>query len=136
MGLRACGQRSARAVYPARRQCDVVLGCLERLGGQPAPCSGRFGPIGRAVKAEALATVRFEAAPGQQLQIDFGERLVAIGGRQLKAFVLVANARLLAASVLNALLSPANQCSCFSVRHAPRRGRQLRQRAPQGLGGR
>jgi hypothetical protein len=88
------------------------------------------------VKAEALATVRFEAAPGQQLQIDFGERLVAIGGRQLKAFVSVANARLLAASVLNALLSPANQCSCFAVRHAPRGGRQLRQRAPQGLGGR
>lgn len=44
----------------------------------------------QALKAEALATVRFETAPGQQLQIDFGERLVEIGGSQVKAFVFVA----------------------------------------------
>ena len=31
--------------------------------------------------------MRFETAPGQQLQIGFGERLVEIGGRQVKAFV-------------------------------------------------
>jgi hypothetical protein len=41
------------------------------------------------LKAEALASVRFETAPGQQLQIDFGERLVEIGGNQVKAFVFV-----------------------------------------------
>jgi transposase len=44
----------------------------------------------QALKAEALATVRFETAPGQQLQIDFGERLVEIAGSQVKAFVFVA----------------------------------------------
>ena len=44
----------------------------------------------QALKAEALATVRFETAPGQQLQIDFGERLVEIGGERVKAFVFVA----------------------------------------------
>jgi transposase len=44
----------------------------------------------QALKAEALATVRFETAPGQQLQIDFGERLVEIGGSQVKVFVFVA----------------------------------------------
>jgi transposase len=44
----------------------------------------------QALKAEALATVRFETAPGQQLQIDFGERLVEIGGGRVKAFVFVA----------------------------------------------
>jgi transposase len=44
----------------------------------------------QALKAEALATVRFETAPGQQLQIDFGERLVEIGGERMKAFVFVA----------------------------------------------
>jgi transposase len=44
----------------------------------------------QALKAEALATVRFETAPGQQLQIDFGERLVEIGGARVKAFVFVA----------------------------------------------
>jgi ribonuclease VapC len=30
--------------------------------------------------AEARATVRFETPPGKQMQIDFGERLVEIGG--------------------------------------------------------
>src|SRR5262245_39746812 len=44
----------------------------------------------QALKAEALATVRFETAPGQQLQIDFGERLVEIGGSHVKAFMFVA----------------------------------------------
>lgn len=47
-------------------------------------------PYRRALKAEALATVRFETPPGKQLQIDFGERLVEIGGAKVKAFVFVA----------------------------------------------
>jgi transposase len=47
-------------------------------------------PYRQALKAEALATVRFETAPGRQLQIDFGERLVEIAGAQVKAFVFVA----------------------------------------------
>ena len=34
----------------------------------------------RALRAEARATVRFETRPGQQLQIDFGQRRVEIGG--------------------------------------------------------
>jgi transposase len=44
----------------------------------------------QALAAEALATVRFETPPGRQLQIDFGERLVEIGGARIKAFVFVA----------------------------------------------
>jgi transposase len=40
--------------------------------------------------AEARATVRFETAPGRQMQIDFGERLVEIGGVNVKAFLFVA----------------------------------------------
>lgn len=47
-------------------------------------------PYRQALKAEVLATVRFETAPGQQLQIDFGERLVEIAGGRVKAFVFVA----------------------------------------------
>lgn len=47
-------------------------------------------PYRQALKAEALATVRFETVPGRQLQIDFGERLVEIGGARTKAFVFVA----------------------------------------------
>jgi transposase len=47
-------------------------------------------PYRQALKAEALATIRFETPPGRQLQIDFGERLVEIGGSKVKAFVFVA----------------------------------------------
>jgi transposase len=47
-------------------------------------------PYRQALKAEALACVRFETPPGRQLQIDFGERLVEIGGSRVKAFVFVA----------------------------------------------
>jgi transposase len=47
-------------------------------------------PYRQALQAEALATTRFETPPGRQLQIDFGERLVEIGGTKIKAFVIVA----------------------------------------------
>jgi len=47
-------------------------------------------PYRQALKAEALATVRFETPPGRQLQIDFGERLVEIGGSHVKAYLFVA----------------------------------------------
>jgi transposase len=47
-------------------------------------------PYRQALKAEALATMRFETPPGRQLQIDFGERLVEICGAKIKAFVFVA----------------------------------------------
>lgn len=47
-------------------------------------------PYRQALKAEALATTRFETPPGRQLQIDFGERLVEVGGSRVKAFVFVA----------------------------------------------
>jgi transposase len=47
-------------------------------------------PYRQALKAEALATTRFETPPGRQLQIDFGERFVDIGGAPVKAFVFVA----------------------------------------------
>lgn len=47
-------------------------------------------PYRQELLAEARATVRFETPPGKQLQIDFGERLVDIGGRKVKAFLFVA----------------------------------------------
>lgn len=47
-------------------------------------------PYRQALRAEALATTRFETPPGRQLQIDFGERLVEIGGAKVKVFVFVA----------------------------------------------
>jgi transposase len=42
------------------------------------------------LRAEARATVRFETRPGQQLQIDFGERRVQIGDGREKVFFFVA----------------------------------------------
>lgn len=39
---------------------------------------------------EALATIRFETSPGQQLQIDFGNRPVEIGEAKVRALVFVA----------------------------------------------
>jgi transposase len=42
------------------------------------------------LEAEARATVRFETPPGKQMQIDFGERLVEIGGAKLRAYLFVA----------------------------------------------
>jgi transposase len=49
-----------------------------------------LAPYRQELEAEARATVRFETAPGRQLQIDFGERLVEIGERKVKAFLFVA----------------------------------------------
>lgn len=47
-------------------------------------------PYRQELAAEARATVRFETPPGKQMQIDFGERLVEIGGSQLRAYLFVA----------------------------------------------
>jgi len=47
-------------------------------------------PLRQELLAEARATVRFETRPGDQLQIDFGERRVAIGGSQVKVYLFVA----------------------------------------------
>ena len=47
-------------------------------------------PYRQELAAEARATVRFETAPGKQMQIDFGERLVEIGGTKIKVYLFVA----------------------------------------------
>ena len=44
----------------------------------------------RELRAEALATVRFETAPGHQLQIDFGEMRVLIGVEPVRIYLFVA----------------------------------------------
>jgi transposase len=47
-------------------------------------------PYRQELVAEARATVRFETPPGRQMQIDFGERLVEIGGNRLRVYSFVA----------------------------------------------
>src|SRR5690242_13664474 len=47
-------------------------------------------PLRRELVAEARATLRFETPPGRQMQIDFGERRVMIGGGSVKLYLFVA----------------------------------------------
>src|SRR3984885_14366815 len=47
-------------------------------------------PLRRELVAAARATLRFETHPGEQLQIDFGERRVEIDGVAIKVFFFVA----------------------------------------------
>jgi hypothetical protein len=44
----------------------------------------------RAKIAAEVATVRYETAPGQQMQVDFGEKRVSIAGVLVKVFLLAA----------------------------------------------
>jgi hypothetical protein len=44
----------------------------------------------RARRAAELATVRFETAPGQQMQVDFGQKRVRIAGEWVRVYLLVA----------------------------------------------
>ena len=47
-------------------------------------------PYRRELAAEARATLRFETPPGRQLQIDFGETRVPIGGERVRVYLFVA----------------------------------------------
>lgn len=47
-------------------------------------------PVRQAQRAADVATVRVETAPGAQMQVDFGEKRVTIGGTALTVFLLVA----------------------------------------------
>jgi hypothetical protein len=41
-------------------------------------------------RAAQVATVRFETAPGEQMQVDVGQRLVSIVGQQVRIFFVCA----------------------------------------------
>jgi transposase len=47
-------------------------------------------PLRQEDRAKALATVRFETPPGQQLQVDFGEKIVLIAGQPVKVYLMTA----------------------------------------------
>lgn len=48
------------------------------------------GEARREQRVAEVATVRFETAPGAQMQIDFGEKLVSIAGTLVRVYLLVA----------------------------------------------
>jgi transposase len=69
-----------RQELAAEKNVHVSLRTVERA----------VAPYRQELEAEARATVRFETPPGKQLQIDFGERLVEIGGVKIKVYLFVA----------------------------------------------
>ncbi len=64
----------------AERGCTISVRTIERA----------VADIRRAQRVAALATVRVETAPGDQLQIDFGQKRVLVGGAMVRVFLLVA----------------------------------------------
>jgi transposase len=84
--LRECFRRHAgnadvvRQELAREKNITVSLRTVERA----------VAPLRRELIAAARATVRFETQPGEQLQIDFGERRVEIGGVAVKVFLFVA----------------------------------------------
>lgn len=76
-----------------RGNADVVRQDLEREHGLTVSLrtvERAVVPFRRELRAAEVATVRFETAPGEQLQIDFGETTVPIGGGRVKVRVFVA----------------------------------------------
>lgn len=64
----------------AQHHVEVPLRTLQRA----------LAPYRAAKRAAQLATVRFETPPGDQMQIDFGEKWVDLAGTRTKIYVFVA----------------------------------------------
>jgi transposase len=86
--------RDAQALYTgvAERNAVVVHRLLREQGRVLGlrTVQRAVTPVRQAQRAADVATVRVETAPGAQLQIDFGEKRVAIGGTEVRVFLLVA----------------------------------------------
>jgi transposase len=76
-----------------RGNADVVRQDLQREHGVAVSLrtvERAVAPFRRELRAAEIATVRFETAPGEQLQIDFGEMTVSIAGERVKVHLFVA----------------------------------------------
>lgn len=76
-----------------RGNADVVRQDLEREHGVTVSLrtvERAVAPFRRQMRAAEVATIRFETAPGEQLQIDFGETTVPIAGERVKVHLFVA----------------------------------------------
>jgi transposase len=84
----------ARTLYegPAADNAVVVQRLLKERGAAVSvrTIERAVADIRRARRAAELATVRVESAPGDQLQIDFGQKRVRIAGTWVRVFLLVA----------------------------------------------
>src|SRR5438105_7398798 len=76
-----------------RGNADVVRQDLQREHGVTVSLrtvERAVAPFRRELRAAEVATIRFETAPGEQLQIDFGETTVSIAGERVKLHMFVA----------------------------------------------
>ena len=87
-------RREARELYEGAAAGNAVV--VQRLlAARDTRVSVRtieraVADIRQAQRASALATVRVETAPGDQLQVDFGQQRVLIAGARVRVFLLVA----------------------------------------------
>src|SRR5262245_28336809 len=88
------GRSAAWALYEGPAGGNAVV--VQRLLGQQdirvsvRTVERAVAALRRARRAADLATVRVETAPGDQLQIDFGQKRVRIAGEWVRVFLLVA----------------------------------------------
>lgn len=100
-------RQEARALYEGPAAGNAVV--VQRLlAARDVVVSVRtveraVAAIRHAQRASALATVRVETAPGDQLQVDFGQQRVRIAGIRVRVFLLVRGAQLLAPSLRQTL---------------------------------
>jgi transposase len=76
-----------------RGNADVVRQDLQRQHGVAVSLrtvERAVAPYRRELRAAEVATIRFETAPGEQLQIDFGETILSIAGARVKVHLFVA----------------------------------------------
>jgi transposase len=87
-------RREARTLYEgcAGGNAVVVQRLLKARGTEVSvrTIERAVADIRRARRAAELATVRVESAPGDQLQVDFGQKRVRIAGEWVQVFLLVA----------------------------------------------
>ena len=76
-----CSTGRPRAMRWSSRSCSPSAGSPRRACGR---CSERSRPPPN--PPPPPATVRFETAPGHQMQIDFGEKRVSIGGAVVRVY--------------------------------------------------
>jgi transposase len=87
-------RQTARELYegPAAGNAVVVQRLLAARGVTVSvrTVERAVADIRQAQRASALATVRVETPPGDQLQVDFGQKRVLIAGLRVRIFLLVA----------------------------------------------
>src|SRR5512135_1393175 len=83
----------AERLQQHRGNADVVRQDLQREHGVTVSLrtvERAVAPFRRELRAAEVATIRFETALGEQLQIDFGEATVPLAGERVKVHLFVA----------------------------------------------